>query len=148
MTKRVQRLPLALSTRDKISEALRYRPKSAEHRAKLSAAATGRVLDEATRRKISETKARTKGMTPEERKLYYRSRSKIFRRRRRMATEQMKVDLLTAALMQDAELYKDVARSRGFRRARTLFDKTGKVSDGCADGKIWWPLVEVKDGVP
>jgi hypothetical protein len=148
MTKRVQRLAPSQATRDKISMSLTGVPKSKAHVAAVADALRGRPRSEETKRRIAETMARTRGMTKVEKWHYYRSRTREHKKDARRATEQKRVDMFTALLIKNVELYHDVKRSQGFRRNRKVFDPTGRVSDGYGQGRVWWPMVEVKDGVP
>ena len=155
MTYHMPRLSPAQVTRDKISLTLKGRPKPKAHVRAASSAHRGVKNRPRTPAQVQATtalRARLRAMPPEERPKYLTSVRKTYRRECRLAQEQMRADLFHAvALLHDPALYRDVARSQGWRRSRRMFDPTGIVSDGYAEGRIWWPLVpieEAPDGVP
>lgn len=154
MTHRVPRLSPAQVTRDKISLTMKGRPKSRKHVRAASSAHRGVKNRPRTPAQIQVTtalRARVRGMPPEEKKKYLALIKRSYKRECRLAQEQMRVDLFHAAMLQDPELYRDVARSQGWRKSRRKFDYSGIVSDGYAEGRIWWSLVpieEAPDGIP
>lgn len=155
MTHHMPRLPPAQVTRDKISLTMTGRKKTKAHARAAAQAKTGmkyRPRSAATKALTNAMRARTRGMTPEEKRKYLASVKKTYKRECRLAQEQMRADLFHAAtILQDPALYRDVARSQGWRKSRRKFDYTGIVSDGYAEGRIWWPLVpieEASNGVP
>ena len=126
---------------------LRGVPKTAEHAAKIAASMRKPRSAEAVR-KIQATRKALRGMTTEQKAKFFAKRDRVKKVEYRRAAEQMHVDLWAAAKMGAVALYHDVVTSRGLRKSRHVFDPTGQVSDGFSEGRIWWPLVEVPNGIP
>jgi hypothetical protein len=144
VTKKRIILPKTRTHRDKIALSEKGKKVSKETKSKIAEAATGRVFPEEVKKKISESVNATKGMNDEQRHRFTYERD--WRAdHERMANMQMEEDLRTCAEMKDANLYKDVKKSRGYRQMRRVWDPTGRVSDGFYYGRIWWPLVAEKD---
>ncbi len=140
------RLPPSPDTCAKISASLKLRRKSKEHRSKISQALKGRPKTEEHRAKISQ--AMKLPLTPAQRKARQARRTGSRRREMNLRLTQLGQDLAQCVQLGNRELYLDVWASKGWRNRRTKFDdRTGLVSDGFAQGRIWWPFVRKQDGI-
>jgi hypothetical protein len=129
VTKKRIILPKTRTHRDKIALSEKGKKLSKESKARISEVQKGKTLTEAHKKAVLEGVEATKGMNAEQRHRFIYERD--WRAdHERMANMQMEEDLRVCAEMKDANLYKDVKKSRGYRQMRRVWDPTGRVSDG------------------
>ena len=140
MTVPLQRLPISLSAKGKISRAKRGAPRDAETKAKISASMKGLVRSAETRAKISAARRRLASLSKEERTAAQAIKAhRAVRAFNELRFTQWGEDLATCTRNGWPNVYKDVMQSSGYANKRKIKTIPG-VSDGFShpEKRILW----------